>query len=101
MTKSLRGSLLVRSRATAILLVLVAPAACADLSEPSDEAVGTEEAALNDKSRTTTIENDKPIKNTDGHAATFSTMGALDLTNEFHTPQGTNGRSCGSCHLPT
>ena len=33
-------------------------------------------------------------------AATYSTMGDLDLTNDFHTAQGANGRSCASCHLP-
>jgi cytochrome c peroxidase len=34
-----------------------------------------------------------------GAAATFSTAGSVDLHNEFHTPQGSNGRACVTCHL--
>jgi hypothetical protein len=46
------------------------------------------------------LENNFPIANEGGAAATFSTAGFVDLDNEFHTPQGTNGRSCATCHLP-
>src|SRR5690349_15891173 len=46
------------------------------------------------------LKNNHPFPNPGGSAATFSTAGFIDLTNEFHTPQGTNGRSCGTCHLP-
>ena len=46
------------------------------------------------------LANNVPFKNEGGAAATFSTAGFVDLRNEFHTPQGTNGRSCGTCHLP-
>jgi len=46
------------------------------------------------------LENNFPFANPGGNAATFSTAGFVDLDNEFHTPQGTNGRSCGTCHLP-
>jgi cytochrome c peroxidase len=46
------------------------------------------------------LENNVPFKNEGGAAATFSTAGFVDLQNEFHTPLGTNGRSCGTCHLP-
>jgi hypothetical protein len=45
------------------------------------------------------LPNNFPFLDQAGTAATFSTAGAVDLTSEFHTPQGTNGRSCGSCHL--
>ena len=38
--------------------------------------------------------------NSGGQGATFSTQGDLDLSNAFHTPLGTNGRSCAPCHLP-
>ena len=46
------------------------------------------------------LPNNFPFLNTAGTAATFSTAGFVDLTNPFHLPQGTNGRSCESCHLP-
>jgi cytochrome c peroxidase len=46
------------------------------------------------------LENNFPFANERGAAATFSTAGFVDLDNEFHTPQGTNGRSCATCHLP-
>ncbi len=40
-----------------------------------------------------------PHKNPGGSAATFSTQGVVDLTGEYFQAQGSNGRSCGSCHL--
>lgn len=46
------------------------------------------------------LPNNFPFLNAAGTAATFSTDGFVDLTNPFHEPQGTNGRSCESCHLP-
>jgi cytochrome c peroxidase len=46
------------------------------------------------------LENNVLFANAGGAAATFSTAGFVDLDNEFHTPQGTNGRSCATCHLP-
>ena len=45
------------------------------------------------------IPNNFPFVNSAGAAATFSTAGAVELDNAFHSPQGSNGRSCGSCHL--
>lgn len=45
------------------------------------------------------LPNNMPFLNGSGTAATFSRAGFLDLDNEFHSPQGSNGRSCGSCHL--
>jgi cytochrome c peroxidase len=45
------------------------------------------------------LPNGFPIVNAAGSAATFSTAGFVDLTNPFHVPQGSNGRSCESCHL--
>jgi cytochrome c peroxidase len=46
------------------------------------------------------IPNKFPIPNAHGLAASFSTTTApsIPLNNEFFTPQGTNGRDCGSCH---
>ena len=45
------------------------------------------------------LPNNVPIINAAGAAATFSTAGSLDLGNPFHEPQGSNGRSCESCHM--
>jgi cytochrome c peroxidase len=47
-----------------------------------------------------TLPNNFPFPNPAGFAATYSTAGFVDLDNPFHVPQGTNGRSCESCHLP-
>lgn len=44
------------------------------------------------------IPNNFPFLNPGGIAATFSTQGSVDLTGEFFQAQGTNGRSCASCH---
>ena len=46
------------------------------------------------------IENNQPFRNFAGHAATFSTQGLVHLTGEYFQPQGTNGRSCATCHVP-
>jgi cytochrome c peroxidase len=45
------------------------------------------------------LPNNLPHPNPGGKAATFSTQGAVDLTGEFFQAQGTNGRSCASCHI--
>ena len=45
------------------------------------------------------LPNNFPFLNAAGFSAVFSTQGSIDLTNEFNTPQGTNGRSCATCHL--
>jgi cytochrome c peroxidase len=45
------------------------------------------------------IPNNLPFLDAAGTSATFSTAGAVELTGAFHVPQGSNGRSCGSCHL--
>jgi cytochrome c peroxidase len=45
------------------------------------------------------LPNDRPIQNPGGFAATFSTQGQVDRTGEYFRPQGTNGRSCASCHV--
>jgi len=46
-----------------------------------------------------TIPNNLPFKDPNGKFATFSTQGAVDLTGEYFQAQGTNGRSCASCHI--
>jgi cytochrome c peroxidase len=46
------------------------------------------------------LPNNFPFLNSAGTAATFSSAGSVDLSNPFHEPQGTNGRSCETCHQP-
>src|SRR5262245_15388489 len=49
---------------------------------------------------TTVLANNVPFRNPTGTAATVSTLGSVDLTNEFFQDLGTNGRRCVSCHSP-
>jgi hypothetical protein len=42
-----------------------------------------------------------PYPNTSGFAATFSTVGKIDLTGPFFQSLGSNGRACVSCHQPS
>src|SRR4051812_18780087 len=48
----------------------------------------------------TEIPNDLPIPDGTGFGASFHPSGSIDLRNNFFTPQGTNGRHCGTCHAP-
>ncbi len=59
----------------------------------SQDELSTIESASTDE-----IKNNHPISNELGVATTFSTAGAVDLTNEFFQELGTNDRHCGSCH---
>jgi cytochrome c peroxidase len=45
------------------------------------------------------LPNNLPHPNPGGKAATFSSEGSVDLTGEFFQAQGTNGRSCATCHI--
>lgn len=45
------------------------------------------------------LPNNLPHPNPGGKAATFSTQGSVNLTGEYFQAQGTNGRSCASCHI--
>ncbi len=47
----------------------------------------------------TVTENLHPSKNPNGKHATFSTRGFVDQTGEYFQAQGSNGRSCVTCHL--
>src|SRR5262245_61908481 len=60
---------------------------------------GGDQAANAEEPRTS-IPNNHPVRNPGGHSATFSTHGLVDLTGEYFQAQGTNGRSCASCHIP-
>ena len=46
------------------------------------------------------LPNNFPHLNPSGLAATFSTEGVIDLQGEYFQAQGTNGRSCSTCHIP-
>ena len=46
------------------------------------------------------LPNNFPQINGGGFSTTFSPRGFVDLTGEFFQPQGTNGRSCATCHVP-
>ena len=61
---------------------------------------GLEQAGATSSVLQDMIPNNHPERNPGGKAATFSTQGAVDLTAEYFQAQGTNGRSCASCHIP-
>ena len=46
------------------------------------------------------LPNNFPHVNASGLSATFSTRGFVDLTGDYFQSQGTNGRSCATCHAP-
>ena len=71
-----------------------APGAAAEASESeTSQAVLLEE--LFDE-----IPNNVLVPNARGFAASYGGDGLVDLSNAFFTPQGTNGRHCGTCHAP-
>lgn len=53
-----------------------------------------------EQSAATSLPNNFPQRNPGGYGATFSSQGEVDLTGEYFQPQGSNGRSCATCHLP-
>jgi cytochrome c peroxidase len=48
----------------------------------------------------TFLPNNFPNLNPSGISTTFSTRGFVDLSGEYFQAQGTNGRSCSTCHTP-
>jgi cytochrome c peroxidase len=84
-----------RSAATMLSLALaigVSGCSAADENAEEDSSVVAEPLLSGP------LPNNVPFFNRVGTAATFSTAGFVDLDNPFHVPQGTNGRSCESCH---
>src|SRR5262245_45220468 len=55
---------------------------------------GASESALS-----TILENNTEFPNPTGRSASFSTNGSVDLAGAFFQSLGTNGRTCGTCHL--
>jgi cytochrome c peroxidase len=82
------------TRLPAAVAALVLLALAAGFEAPAD-ATGHGRPGNHDQ-----ISNRRTFRNPAGRAGTFSTQGSIDLTSEFFQPQGTNGRSCASCHLP-
>jgi cytochrome c peroxidase len=83
-----------RARATVAVVALLG-LACALASDPAFRLVGAAGPEPQD-----TTPNNHPVRNPGGKAATFSTRGSVNLTGEYFRPQGTNGRSCATCHVP-
>ena len=46
------------------------------------------------------IPNNHLLTNPGGEAATYSPNGSVNLTGDYFRPQGTNGQSCATCHIP-
>jgi cytochrome c peroxidase len=63
-------------------------------------AAGASRARAGDETLVTRLPNNFPHLNASGLSATFSTEGSIDLTGEYFQAQGSNGRSCATCHLP-
>jgi cytochrome c peroxidase len=85
-----------RIQVSAYVLTSVLVAGCG-VEQPEFDQVGQESVIeeLLDQ-----MPNALPFANSDGFAATFANAGSVDLDNAFFTPQGTNGRHCGTCHAP-
>lgn len=79
---------------TLIALVLIA-SMCLIQNDQAAQPVGATSSTLEDS-----LPNNALFRNAGGKAATFSTQGLIDLTGEYFQAQGTNGRSCASCHIP-
>jgi cytochrome c peroxidase len=85
-----------KCRQLACVLVGLWIAGCTEPAPAQDESgQGTFIEDLFDE-----IPNNVPFRNAFGFAATFASAGYVDLDNAFFTPQGTNGRHCGTCHAP-
>ena len=74
--------------------LLTSAAACTDIPDETEGMTTEQYLSLSPDQ----LPNNFPIVNGAGFAAAFSTSGSINFTNEFNTPQGTNGRDCGTCH---
>jgi len=94
MKKCRSRSLSHRIRATVAVVALLG-LAWGIAYDPGFEVVGATGSESQDS-----IPNNHPMRNPGGKAATFSTQGSVNLTGEYFQAQGTNGRTCASCHIP-
>lgn len=79
-----------------LLALTVLAVACATPATDDAELPAVEQGILEDY--VDSLPNDLPLPDPAGAAATHSTEGFVDLADEFHTPQGQNGRHCATCH---
>jgi cytochrome c peroxidase len=86
-----------RSRRVLSVMVMMAAGGGACAEVPNEDELAREIVL---EERFDEIPNDLPIPNARGFAASFGNSGSVDLDNAFFTPQGTNGRHCGTCHAP-
>jgi cytochrome c peroxidase len=97
-----------RRRGVLLLVAAAACVGCAQVDAP-DRLDATKRAGAADRDNGEPgagqsfhggrLPNNLPVPNPAGTAATFSTAGFVDLNTPFNVPQGSNGRSCASCHL--
>jgi cytochrome c peroxidase len=87
--------LLRRAIAIAASLCLAAAGACVEAEPEPDVGTTSEELGISH------LPNNFPFLNPGGLDGTFSTRGHVDLESEFFQAQGTNGRDCSTCHLPS
>lgn len=85
----MRCSLRVKNMTSALAFSLLLPAC--DPGSPAGDPVGGGAQALEQDML-------QPLRNDSGYARTASATGAIDTSNPFFRPLGTNGRSCGTCH---
>jgi cytochrome c peroxidase len=86
------------SRAAASVLSLALAFGVSACSSADANAEGEDLGVVAEPLLSGPLPNNVPFFNRAGTAATFSTAGFVDLDNPFHVAQGTNGRSCESCH---
>jgi len=77
------------------ILVASTLTACTDVEDDPDLGEASAELQL------ARLPNNLPLLNGGGFAASYSTRGFVDLESEFFQAQGTNGRDCSTCHLPS
>jgi len=83
-------------RSTTIVVIACA-AAC---TEPEATPNSSENAQELLEDVVDQVPNNFPLLNSAGLGASYNASGYVDLSNNFTTPQGTNGRDCATCHTP-
>jgi cytochrome c peroxidase len=70
-------------------------------SSESTDSTSLDEVVARHSDNRFRLPNNIPIPDATGTFTTVSSLGFIDLRNEFFQDLGTNGRRCVSCHLPT
>jgi cytochrome c peroxidase len=66
----------------------------------AEPAAGPADGRWQDFANAGRMPNNQPIADDAGFSASFHDAGFVDLRSNFFTPQGSNGRHCGTCHAP-